>query len=171
MSSPHLPPSLQVIERGWLSSNNILCFEGDQATIIDTGYAGQADQTLSLVKSALAGRRATLKGILNTHSHSDHIGGNALLKASFNCPVSIPAGAADIISRWDEDELLLTQAGQRGARFAHDAELHAGEEIELGGLPWRLIAAPGHDMHALMFYCDQAGILVALLHPAMAGQV
>ncbi|MDP2794854.1 MAG: hypothetical protein Q8O25_12395 [Sulfurisoma sp.] len=59
-----LPPSLRVIERGWLSSNTILLFdpanEGD-ATRVDSGYVGHAAQTLELVKSALAGRRPTYR--------------------------------------------------------------------------------------------------------------
>jgi glyoxylase-like metal-dependent hydrolase (beta-lactamase superfamily II) len=73
-----LPLSVQVIERGWLSSNNILLFDGNEATLIDSGYAGHAAQTVELVKSALAGRHppAKLVRLINTHSHSDHIGGN-----------------------------------------------------------------------------------------------
>ena len=33
-----LPDSLLVLERGWLSSNNILFHEGDGATLVDSGY-------------------------------------------------------------------------------------------------------------------------------------
>ena len=33
-----LPDSLLVLERGWLSANNILFFDGDVATLIDSGY-------------------------------------------------------------------------------------------------------------------------------------
>ena len=32
-----LPDSLLVLERGWLSSNNIVFFEGEQAAVIDSG--------------------------------------------------------------------------------------------------------------------------------------
>ena len=32
-----LPDSIQVIERGWLSSNNVLLFEGESATLVDAG--------------------------------------------------------------------------------------------------------------------------------------
>jgi hypothetical protein len=40
-----LPRSLLVIERGWLSSNSILFFEGEGATLIDSGYVTHAAQT------------------------------------------------------------------------------------------------------------------------------
>ena len=38
----HLPASLQVFERGWLSANNVLLFDGDEATLIDSGYVSHA---------------------------------------------------------------------------------------------------------------------------------
>ena len=75
-----LPDSLLVLERGWLSANNILCFDGDRATLVDSGYVTHAAQTVDLVAQALAGRQ--LERVINTHSHSDHIGGNAALKAA-----------------------------------------------------------------------------------------
>ena len=54
-----LPESLHVLERGWLSSNNILCFDGEQATLVDSGYVTHAAQTVALVRAALGGRRLT----------------------------------------------------------------------------------------------------------------
>ena len=67
MSVP-LPDSLLVLERGWLSANNILFFDGDQATLVDSGYVTHAAQTVDLVSHALRGRH--LKTLINTHSHS-----------------------------------------------------------------------------------------------------
>ena len=75
-----LPTSMLVLERGWLSANNILFFDGDDATLVDSGYVTHAEQTVDLVGHALDGRK--LKRLINTHSHSDHIGGNAALKES-----------------------------------------------------------------------------------------
>ena len=51
-----LPPSLLVLERGWLSANNILCFDGDSATLVDSGYVTHAEQTVDIVDHALRGR-------------------------------------------------------------------------------------------------------------------
>ena len=95
-----LPASLLVLERGWLSANNILFFDGDEATLVDSGYVTHAAQTVDLVGHALRGRR--LKTLINTHSHSDHIGGNAALQAAFGCEVMVPAGLHATIADWDE---------------------------------------------------------------------
>jgi len=154
-----LPPQIRVIERGWLSSNNIVCLEGDGATLVDSGYVGHAVQTVELVKSAVAGRQ--LKRLINTHSHSDHIGGNAAVQRAFGCAILIPAGIEAHIANWDEEALLLGPAAQRGDRFRHDGVIVPGEEFEMGDLAWRAIAAPGHDMEALVFHCPQERLLIS----------
>ena len=158
-----LPASIQVIERGWLSSNNVLFFEGESATLVDSGYAGHALQTVNLVKSALAGRRTLVKlsRLINTHSHSDHIGGNASLQANFGCSIVIPAGIERMVREWDTDALMLDAPKQRGDRFAHDAVIEANSEFEMGGLTWQALPAPGHDMEALVYHCAEKRILIS----------
>jgi glyoxylase-like metal-dependent hydrolase (beta-lactamase superfamily II) len=157
--SVHLPESLVVLERGWLSANNILCLEGENATLVDSGYVAHAAQTVELVGHALDGRQ--LKRLFNTHSHSDHIGGNAALQARFGCSISVPAGLHAVIAEWDENALLLSPLGQQSARFQHDSLLAAGSEVEMAGLNWQLLAVPGHDMEALAFYNAEQRILIS----------
>jgi glyoxylase-like metal-dependent hydrolase (beta-lactamase superfamily II) len=154
-----LPPQIRVIERGWLSSNNIVCIEGDRATLVDSGYVGHAAQTVELVKSAVAVRLLTR--LINTHSHSDHIGGNAAVQRAFGCEILIPAGIAEHIANWDEEALLLGPAAQRGDRFRHDGVIAPGEEFAMGDLAWQALAAPGHDMEALVFHCPKERLLIS----------
>ena len=154
-----LPASLLVLERGWLSANNILFLEGESATLVDSGYVTHAAQTVDLVSHALCGRR--LKRLINTHSHSDHIGGNAALQAAFGCEIMVPAGMHAAIADWDEDALLLSPLGQQAARFQHDSLIGAGSEIEMGGLLWQALAVPGHDMEALAYYNPEKRILIS----------
>jgi glyoxylase-like metal-dependent hydrolase (beta-lactamase superfamily II) len=148
-----------LIERGWLSSNSIVFFDADRATIVDSGYVGHAAQTVELVRAALGGQ--PLARLINTHSHSDHIGGNAALQRTFACEILVPAGIEAHVERWDEDALLLGPAAQRGDRFRHDGVIAAGQEFEMGGMTWRALAAPGHDMEALVFHCPQERLLIS----------
>jgi glyoxylase-like metal-dependent hydrolase (beta-lactamase superfamily II) len=154
-----LPESLLVIERGWLSANNILFFEGAEATLVDSGYVSHAAQTVALLGHALAGR--SLKRLLNTHSHSDHIGGNAALQAAYGCEIIVPAGLHASIAEWDVNALLLSPLGQQSARFQHDRLISAGDNIEMGALNWQALAVPGHDMEALAFYNPEQHILIS----------
>ncbi|MBS1141750.1 MAG: Beta-lactamase-like protein [Proteobacteria bacterium] len=154
-----LPDGIQVLERGWLSANNILFFDGHQATLVDSGYVAHAEQTVELIRHSLSGRLLTR--LINTHSHSDHIGGNAALKAAFDCEIIVPAGLHAAIADWDEDALLLSPLGQQSARFQHDSLIGAGNEVEMGGLNWQALAVPGHDMEALAYYNPERRILIS----------
>ena len=158
-SALNLPPKIQVLERGWLSSNNILIDDGDNCTLIDSGYVAHAAQTLLLLRHALGGKR--LVRMINTHCHSDHMGGNAAVQRTYGCRTSIPAGEAPAIAAWDDASLMLGYTGQSAERFSFDDTLSAGDRLQLGGLEWEALAAPGHDPHALMFYCGEKRILIS----------
>jgi len=155
-----LPPSLRVLERGWLSSNGVLLFdENGQASLVDTGYVTHKAQTLALVRQALEGR--TLARIVNTHLHSDHCGGNAELQRAYGATLLIPPGHAAAVTRWDEDTLTFRATGQQCERFRHDGLIEPGSTIGMGGLDWRVLAAPGHDPHSVMLWAAAAGILIS----------
>ncbi len=64
-----LPESIQVIERGWLSSNNVVLRASTGAIVVDSGYGAHVPQTLALLERVLAGKK--LVRLVNTHCHSD----------------------------------------------------------------------------------------------------
>jgi glyoxylase-like metal-dependent hydrolase (beta-lactamase superfamily II) len=155
----NLPRDIQVLERGWLSSNNVVLHAGSGATVIDSGYGAHAAQTLALVEHALRG--GSLDHLVNTHCHSDHMGGNAALQGRFRCRTSIPAGEAPLVDRWDERDLILSAADQRAERFTYDATFADGDTLRMGSHDWQVVAAPGHDTHAVMFYSPETRVLVS----------
>lgn len=156
---PALPAQVRVIVRDWLNANHILLTGREHTVLVDSGYGRDAGITLSRVSAALAGR--PLDRLVNTHCHSDHMGGNAAVRREFGCRVAIPAGEAALIEDWDEQALWLSYADQRCERFGFDDTLAAGETFSWGDLQWRAIAAPGHDMAALMFHCAEARLLIS----------
>lgn len=155
-----LPPSMRVFERGWVSSNNILFLGRERTAMVDTGYSRHATQTVALVRHALGGR--DLDEIVNTHMHSDHMGGNAALKRAYpDAVIRIPTGEADLVRQWDEEALLLTPMGQECERFGFDQVCADGDTLLLGDLEWRAHASPGHAIGALMLMCESEGILIS----------
>jgi glyoxylase-like metal-dependent hydrolase (beta-lactamase superfamily II) len=155
-----LPASMRVFERGWLSSNNVFFIDGDRTALVDTGYATHAPQTLALVRQALGNER-TLDLIVNTHLHSDHCGGNALLQANFVCETLIPQTEADAVREWDQDKLTFRATGQTCKRFSFTGTIAPGTRLQLGGLDWSVLGAPGHDPHSLMLYCTEERLLIS----------
>ena len=154
-----LPQQIRVLERGWLSANNIVFHEGAEATLIDSGYVTHAGQTLALIERALEGRK--LVRLINTHSHSDHIGGNASVRRAHGCRILVPEGMAPAVADWDEDALLLSTAHQQAEQFEFDATIAPGDELEMGGLRWQALHVPGHDMHALAYYAPAEKLLIS----------
>jgi glyoxylase-like metal-dependent hydrolase (beta-lactamase superfamily II) len=154
-----LPASIQVFERGWLSSNNVLLVDDACAALVDTGYATHAPQTVALVRNALSARPLDL--IVNTHLHSDHCGGNALLQTSWPCRTLIPAAQADAVRDWDETRLTFRATGQLCERFGFTGTIAPGAQLRLGALDWQVLGAPGHDPHSLMLYCADERILIS----------
>jgi glyoxylase-like metal-dependent hydrolase (beta-lactamase superfamily II) len=154
-----LPEGIQVIERGWLSSNNVVLHAHTGAVVVDSGYGAHVPQTLALIERALAGKE--LVRLVNTHCHSDHMGGNAAIRKKYGCRTSIPEGEAALIDGWDEQALILAIADQRAERFSYDDTFSNGDTLRMGGFEWQVIAAPGHDTHAVVFHSPEARVLIS----------
>jgi len=156
---------LTVLERGWLSSNNILIHPAPGqkgALLVDTGHVNHAAQTLALVQHALGGQ--PLAGIVNTHLHSDHCGGNATLQRAFAAPLCIPPGHAQAVAAWDEQQLSYRATGQRVDRFVASQQMVPGQALQAGGRlwpGWQVLAAPGHDPHSVMLFNEGTGVLLS----------
>jgi len=160
-AAPVLPPQLRVFVRDWLSANNILLRSRAGHVLIDSGYVRHAPLTLSLLATSQGLGDEPLARLVNTHCHSDHMGGNAAIKARYGCAIALPEGNAPSVDAWDQDALLLAYADQRAARFAYDELIRAGEAHVWGDLEWRALAAPGHDMGAIVFFNPEHRILVS----------
>ena len=162
---PALPPEMTVLERGWLSANNIVFRGADNrldggAAVVDTGYCTHAAQTVALIGAALQGQ--PLERIFNTHLHSDHCGGNAALQAAWpGVRTAVPPGHLAQVQGWDAYALSYTPTGQQCPRFRADAALLPGTEVRLGVRLWQVHAAPGHDPHSIVLFEPQDALLIS----------
>ena len=160
MTGIQLPNGIQVFERGWLSSNNILFIGAQSSALVDSGYSTHAELTTGLVSAAL--QQGPLDLLLNTHLHSDHCGGNAVLQGNYpELQTLIPPGHASLVSSWDPVALNYVPSGQHCPRFKFDGLLLPGTEIQLADKAWQIHAAPGHDPHSVILFEPQSQTLIS----------
>jgi len=81
MGPPHWLP---FVERPFPSSN-IVVIAGDKPVLVDTGYGSDLARTEGLLAERGIGP-ADLSLVVNTHHHSDHVGGNAGLRGRHGAP-------------------------------------------------------------------------------------
>ena len=153
-----LVPGVSVIERGWLNCNQIVLRSTGRNVLIDSGYGRHAGATIKYVAEALDGAR--LDWLVNTHCHSDHMGGNRALRENYACRITIPVGEVKQVVPWTAQSCWSEEMDQYAEEFAFDDTIAAGDWFDAAGLQWQAHAAPGHDMDALMFYATEPGILV-----------
>ena len=157
---PALPPGVTVMERGWLSANNILLCDQNSATLVDSGYVTHQAQTLALLDQALQGRPLDL--LVNTHLHSDHCGGNQALQARYpSMQTWIPPGLAPEIQAWRDEALSYKPTGQSCPAFTFTGLLQPGESHRWGNMDWEVHAAPGHDPHSVILFAPEHRLLMS----------
>ncbi len=97
---------------------------GTDAIVVDPGDAEP-------VLKALSDQKATLRTILVTHHHADHVGGVAALQAATGARVLAPAA--------------------EGLGFDHEP-LSGGDQVELLGLTVQVIDVPGHTAGHIAYW-------------------
>lgn len=128
-----------------------------RAIFVDTGQ--DKDYARRLLRASRDVLGLEPAAIINTHSHSDHFGGNEwLLRRLPDVRVHAPAGAAAVIREpllqplglWygAHPPAELLQKWTHGKPSRVDVELTAGP-AEIAGVQLELIEASGHDRHQL----------------------
>jgi glyoxylase-like metal-dependent hydrolase (beta-lactamase superfamily II) len=159
--APSLPSTVRPIVRGWLNCNQVVMLAPRDNVVVDSGYCTHRERTLELLASREALDRQPLERLINTHCHSDHMGGNSAIASAYGCRVTIPEGEVKHVDPWTPQSAWMAQFDQKADPFHFDDTIAAGDAFEGGGFEWEAHAAPGHDMDALMFFEPMHRILIS----------
>ncbi len=130
------------------------CEETKEAVVIDPG--GDVEKILELVKE----QGFTVKYLLHTHAHFDHIMGSSKLKEKTGAKICLH----------EKDKFLYDNLKMQCGLFGFKAEdptptdlfLNDEEEVKIGKFNAKVIFTPGHTPGSLCFsVADQESILFA----------
>ena len=158
---PLLPDNVRVAVRGWLNCNQVLLHSPQGHVLVDSGYHACAAETIARLRDPAMLGAEPLASLVNTHCHSDHIGGNAAIARAYGCPITIPRDEVPTIDDWSIQESWNAYVDQVAERFSYQCTIAAGESFRAAGREWQAHAAPGHDMEALAFFDPAERILIS----------
>ncbi|MFE3150217.1 MBL fold metallo-hydrolase [Streptomyces sp. NPDC059218] len=116
----------------WDVDNNVWIVGDDtEAIVIDAAHDAAA------IEAALNGR--TLRAIVCTHAHNDHIDAAPALAAATGAPVLLHPDDLPLWKQTHPDRLP-------------DGELADGQELEIAGTALRVLHTPGHAPGAVCLY-------------------
>ena len=130
----------------------ILSDETNEAVIIDPGCFYEEEK--QALKNFINNNGLTIKHLLNTHLHLDHIFGNPFMLHEFG--IKAEANKAD--------EFWLEQAPKQSRMFGFELKeepvplgkyICDGDIISFGNTKLEAIHVPGHSPGSLVFYCKE----------------
>jgi hydroxyacylglutathione hydrolase len=123
------------------------CERTKTAAVIDPG--DEANRILT----ALAKSKLTLKYILNTHGHFDHVGANKALKSATGAQILIHASDAPMLTNLSAMAMSMGMALEDSP--PPDRTIADGDIISFGDIELTVIHTPGHSPGGVSFYTDQ----------------
>jgi len=128
----------------------------DRCVVIDPGL--EPEKIVAVIRR----RGLVPAAILNTHGHSDHIGGNAVLKREWpDCPIVIGAGDAAKLG----DPTLNLSAMFGGLVRSPEADVLVGDGEVYGAadLRFEVLAIPGHTAGHVVYVARDFDPLVVFV--------
>lgn len=124
------------------------CEETLTAAVIDPG--GEPERILA----ALAESKLTLKYIINTHGHFDHVGANHRLKEVTGAQLMIHALDAPLLDQLASSARMFGLSAENSP--PPDRTVDDGDDVTFGNIVLRVIHTPGHSPGGISLLTDNS---------------
>lgn len=146
-------------ERPYPSANAIL-LRGTAPVLVDPGF-GSDFPALAGWLLDLGVFPEHLALIVNTHYHSDHVGGNHTLQQRYGIDVAAHVHDALMVNRRDANACAAEWLRQPVESYVVNRPLREGDVIDTGMAQWEVIHTPGHTVGHISLYERTRGVLIA----------
>jgi hydroxyacylglutathione hydrolase len=130
---------------------------GDEATreglVIDPG--DNVDEVLAIVRR----HGLTVKQIIITHAHIDHVGGAMKLKQATGAPILLNQNDLDLLKMLDVQAAWIGMAPPGAVTV--DVPLAPGDTVRAGSLAATVMHTPGHTEGSVCLYLPTEKLLLA----------
>ena len=132
----------------------VLSNDTGDSILIDPSASNERER--SVLADYIQKSGLTVRRMLNTHLHLDHVLGNAFVERTYG----VKAEAYEV------DAFLLDLRREQGTMFGLPFDdlapglggfLSDGDIVEVPGIKLRVIHVPGHSPGGLAFYCENTG--------------
>ena len=120
-----------------------------EGVVIDPGAAS------GTILAAIERAEITIRYVINTHGHFDHIGANAEIVAATGATLAVHSGDVPML-RLGGGAALFGLAGQQSPE--PDLELEDGQVIRVGDLSFETLHTPGHSPGGVTLYLSDCGV-------------
>jgi glyoxylase-like metal-dependent hydrolase (beta-lactamase superfamily II) len=150
-----LRPTWVTWQRRPFPDANLLLLHGRQPALVDSGFVAHALETAAWVRA----HTRQLALVVNTHWHSDHVGGNALLQSA-GTGIAASTPDAHAVARRDPGCCQAEYLDQPVAPYTVDMALDDGQILRLGDADWQIVRTPGHTPGHLSLWQPDERLLV-----------
>lgn len=150
--------SIIFFERKFPSANMIL-IKDQLPILIDTGFGSDAQETEQLIKEAGVSPEE-LHLIVNTHYHSDHVGGNFHFQKNYGIKIAAHKWDAHLINSSDPEACSAEWLDQPVEPYQVDLKLSDNNEIHTGSRTFQVLYTPGHTLGHISLYEPEEEVFI-----------
>ena len=140
------------------SENTFVLFDdaSRDAIVVDPGCYTTNEQ--KQLQKFIADNQLTIKRLINTHCHLDHVFGNRFVEETYGVELEAHRAELPVLAR------AHIAGGMYGTPMPEQTPfsifIEDGDDIQLGNATFKAILAPGHSPGSLCFYNETEGFLI-----------